>query len=157
MDFPIMRMVPETPPLVPEEPVIVEVDPADTDLVGRVTEAFTTGNGAPPGMFDPLVAPAMFDRPDVAVYAALDDGTVTSVGLRLQVPGAVGVFGVATPPAHRRRGVGKAVTARIVVDGMAAGARSAFLGATPMGYNIYERLGFRTIETWTFHLPGAHN
>jgi len=35
-----------------------------------------------------------------------------------------------------------------------AGARSAFLGATPMGYRIYERLGFRTVETWTFHVPG---
>ncbi|MET0526379.1 MAG: GNAT family N-acetyltransferase, partial [Nocardioides sp.] len=123
------------------------------DLVRRVTGAFTTGSELPPGVFDPLVAPPMFDRPEVAVYAAVEEGTVTSVGIRLQVPGAVGVFGVGTPPEHRRRGLGEAITSRIVNDGLAAGARSAFLLATPMGCRIYERLGFRTVETWTFHVP----
>ena len=66
----------------------------------------------------------------------------------------MGVFGVATPPERRRLGLGEAITARIVTDGMAAGALSAFLGATPMGLRIYERLGFRTVETWTFHVSG---
>jgi len=154
LQFPIMQLVPAAPPQIGDLPLIVEVDPDDTGLVRRVTDAFTTGNEIPPGVFDPLVAPRMFDRPEVAVYAALDEDAVTSVGIRLQVPGAVGVFGVATPPEHRRRGLGEAITARIVVDGFAAGARSAFLGATPMGYRIYERLGFQTVETWTFHVPG---
>lgn len=153
LEFPIMLATPGAPR--PDLPAttIVEVDPGDADLVGRVRDAFTRGNGVPPGVFDPLVAPAMFDRPEVAVYAALDEGDVTSLGIRLQVPGAVGVFGVATPPEHRRRGLGAGITARIVLDGFAAGARRAFLGATPMGYRIYARLGFRTVETWTFHVP----
>ena len=154
LEFPIMQLVPTAPWEIREPPLIVEVDPDDTELVRRVTDAFTTGNEVPPGVFDPLVAPPMFDRPEAAVYAALHHGVVTSVGIRLQVPDAVGVFGVATPPEHRRRGLGEAITARIVMDGLAAGARSAFLGATPMGYRIYERLGFRTVETWTFHVPG---
>ena len=154
IEFPIMRMAPAASARADDGQVIVEVDPGDADLVGRVTAAFTAGNEVPAGIFDPLVAPAMFDRLEVAVYAALDGDTVTSVGIRLQVPGAVGVFGVATPPEHRRRGLGKAITSRVVTDGVAAGARTAFLGATPMGYGIYERLGFRTVETWTFHVPG---
>jgi ribosomal protein S18 acetylase RimI-like enzyme len=156
VEFPIMRMVPAVVGTGSESPTIVEVDPGDRDLVRDVTEAFTAGNEVPPGVFDQLVAPAMFDRPEVAVYAALEESSVTSVGIRLQVPGAVGVFGVATPPRHRRRGLGEAVTARIVRDGIAAGARSAFLGATPMGLHIYERLGFRTVETWTFHVPSQN-
>jgi len=154
LEFPIMRATPGTPLPHVDVQTIVEVDPGDAGLVRRVRDAFTWGNGVPPGVFDPLVAPAMFDRPEVAVYAALDESAVTSVGIRLQVPGAVGVFGVATPPEHRRRGLGAGITARILLDGSAAGARSAFLGATPMGYRIYERLGFRTVETWTFHVPG---
>ena len=154
LEFPIMRTIAGTRLPESDVPAIVEVDPSDTDLVRRVTDTFTRGNGVPPGVFDPLVAPPMFDRPEVAVYAALGKSEVTSVGIRLQVPDAVGVFGVATPPEHRRRGLGAGVTARILVDGFAAGARRAFLGATPMGYRIYERLGFRTVETWKFHVPG---
>jgi len=154
VEFPIMRLAPPARAPLHVGPDIVEVDAEDADLVQRVTEAFTAGNEVPPGVFDPLVAPRMFDRPEVSVYAAVDESAVTSVGIRLQVPGAVGVFGVATPPAFRRQGFGEAITARIVADGLGAGARSAFLGATPMGYRIYERLGFRTVETWTFHVPG---
>jgi N-acetylglutamate synthase len=60
----------------------------------------------------------------------------------------VGVFNVATPSRHRRRGYGAAVTARVVADGVAAGASWAWLQSSPSGYAIYERLGFRTLERW---------
>src|SRR6476620_9742816 len=53
--FPIMQLVPSAPLDIRELPVIVEVDPADAELVRRVTDAFTSGNEAPPGVFDPLV------------------------------------------------------------------------------------------------------
>ncbi len=73
LEFPIMRAIPGAPLPRLDVPTIVEVDPSDADLVSRVRDAFTMGNGVPPGVFDPLVAPAMFDRPEVAVYAALDE------------------------------------------------------------------------------------
>jgi predicted GNAT family acetyltransferase len=60
----------------------------------------------------------------------------------------VGVFNVATPPEHRRRGYGAAITARVVSDGLAAGARWAWLQSSPAGYRVYEELGFRTLERW---------
>jgi hypothetical protein len=63
------------------------------------------------------------------------------------VGGCTGVFSVATPPAHRRRGYGAALTARAVTDGLAAGAAWAWLQSSPPGYGIYARLGFRTVET----------
>ncbi|WP_443081156.1 GNAT family N-acetyltransferase [Terrabacter sp. Soil811] len=69
------------------------------------------------------------------------------------MPGAVGVFGIATPPEHRRRGLGRAVTARILADGVREGASLAFLGASPMGFGIYQRLGFRVAERWASISP----
>jgi predicted GNAT family acetyltransferase len=57
-------------------------------------------------------------------------------------------FNIATPPADRRRGYGAAVTARAVTDGLAAGARWSWLQSSVAGYPVYERLGFRTVESW---------
>ena len=68
--------------------------------------------------------------------------------------GHVGVFNIATPPEHRGRGYGRAVTARVVADGVRAGARTAYLQASPMGLGVYQRMGFRTGETWRCHYPG---
>ncbi|GAB3218423.1 hypothetical protein GCM10027446_34980 [Angustibacter peucedani] len=153
VEFPLMRCSAVVAGPAAQDVEVVEVNPADDALVREVARAFTAGNEVPPGVFEPLVAPPMFDRTAVAVYAALDGDAVASVGIRLQLGDAVGVFGVATPPSCRRRGLGAAVTARIVRDGFAAGATTAFLGASRMGRGIYERLGFREVETWTFHVP----
>ena len=158
-DFPIMVM--DEPTILtltagPRADVdsIVELDGDALDLLPRVAEAFALGNELPRGVYDALVGRRMVEQPGAAVYASLAGGAVTSVGIRLQVPGAVGVFGIATPPEHRRRGLGRAVTARILADGVREGATMAFLGASPMGFGIYQRLGFRVAERWIFHLPG---
>jgi predicted GNAT family acetyltransferase len=61
----------------------------------------------------------------------------------------VGIFNVATPPAHRGKGYGAAITAWAVGDGFQNGASVAFLQSSPMGFRVYERLGFRTVEDWS--------
>jgi hypothetical protein len=40
------------------------------------------------------------------------------------------------------------MTARVIYDGLVAGAEWAWLQSSPAGYNVYERLGFRTVELW---------
>ena len=35
-----------------------------------------------------------------------------------------------------------------------AGAHTAYLQASPMGLGVYQRMGFRTGETWNCHYPG---
>ena len=60
----------------------------------------------------------------------------------------VGIFNIATPPGSRRRGYGAAMTARVIADGLSDGGRWAWLQSSPAGYSIYERLGFRTLESW---------
>ena len=46
------------------------------------------------------------------------------------------------------------MTARAVAEGVAAGAHTAYLQASAMGYGVYERMGFRTAETWPSYYPG---
>ena len=54
-------------------------------------------------------------------------------------------LGVATLPSYRRRGIGTAITAATLQAAAEAGAREAFLDASPAGVGIYRRLGFAEI------------
>lgn len=73
-----------------------------------------------------------------------EEAVTTALGMR--VDDNLGILNVATVPAHRRRGYGAAVTARAVSDGLEAGARWAWLMASPSGEPVYRSLGFATIE-----------
>ncbi len=92
--------------------------------------------------------------PGMSALVGLSADGPCAVGLGAFHRGHVGVFNIATPPAHRRLGHGRAVTARLVADGAAAGAHTAYLQASEMGYPVYERLGFTTVETWPSYFPG---
>jgi ribosomal protein S18 acetylase RimI-like enzyme len=60
--------------------------------------------------------------------------------------GVVGVYNVATLPAHQRRGYGEAVMRQALADtGQQHGAGPVILQSTPAGFRLYERMGFRTV------------
>jgi GNAT superfamily N-acetyltransferase len=64
------------------------------------------------------------------------------------------VTGVGTLPSARRRGVGAAVTGRLVEDAREHGAEIVFLSAAGADVaRMYERLGFRRIGTASFGYP----
>ncbi|HEX7269576.1 MAG TPA: GNAT family N-acetyltransferase [Streptosporangiaceae bacterium] len=86
--------------------------------------------------------------PGVRCYMGEIGGQAVTTGLGVTLGEFTGVFSVATLPAYRRRGYGAAVTARVVADGLAAGAKWAWLQSSPPGYATYARLGFGTVETW---------
>lgn len=115
--------------------------------------ALAAGYEAPPGVMAPFSSPEMFAIPGVVPYLAAEDGEVVSVGLGVLTGEFVGVFCVATVPGYRGRGYGRAVTERIVTDGMARGARLAYLQASADGYPLYQSMGFRTVESWTYLVP----
>jgi ribosomal protein S18 acetylase RimI-like enzyme len=64
------------------------------------------------------------------------------------------VMSVGTLPAARRRGIGTAVTGRLVEHAREHGAELVFLSAADDGVaRLYERLGFRRIGTACFGHP----
>ena len=93
--------------------------------------------------------PEVLAAPGLTAYVGRVDGEPCCAGLGSVDRGHVGVFNIATPPAHRRRGFGRAVTARVVADGVRAGAHTAYLQASPMGYSA-STSGWASapVETW---------
>lgn len=71
------------------------------------------------------------------------DGEPAGVGLSHTGGGVVGLYGIGTLPAARRRGVGSALTLVPMLEAREEGFRAAILHATPDGERLYPRLGFR--------------
>jgi ribosomal protein S18 acetylase RimI-like enzyme len=85
-------------------------------------------------------------------YVAEVGGQPVSTAIGVTVGSFTGIVNVATLPGFRGCGLGTAVTARAVADGLAAGASGCWLQASVAGYSVYQKLGFRTIETWQLWL-----
>jgi GNAT superfamily N-acetyltransferase len=93
----------------------------------------------------PLIA--AIDDPRVRTHGVRIDGEWACVTLTLLLGDDVSVQYVATEPGYRRRGLAAWVVGAAVAEARAGGARTATLQASPDGYGVYERLGFRTVAT----------
>jgi len=119
--------------------------PADVGLHAKVAAA---GFDAPEEIFQQLVTPRMAaSRSVTVVVGEVADEPVTT-GLAITIAGRCGLFNIATPEPHRGKGYGAAVTRWLVQDGLNSGAHLVWLQSSPSGLGVYERLGFRTVDTW---------
>jgi GNAT superfamily N-acetyltransferase len=123
--------------------------------------------GVEPGPIEPATAAALNDlaygygedgfRTGLAAETAIEwhggyaDGEpVCCVGL-IAVGDDVCVTGVATPPAHRGRGIASWLLHDALAEARGRGARTGSLQASKAGAPIYERLGFADlgyVEMW---------
>ena len=152
-----MTLAEEVPLMVAEAPgdvsrisqsgglVIRQLAPDEVWLHAEIAAA---GFEAPVELFRELMTPDLLMLPGVRCYVGDIGGEAVATGMGVTLGRSVGVFSIATPPEHRRQGYGAAVTARAVADGVAAGASWSWLQSSELGYAIYGRLGFRTVETW---------
>jgi hypothetical protein len=131
---------------------IRQLHPEEAPLHVRVAAA---GFEIPQEPFRQMITPSMLRLPGVRCYLGEASGHPVTTGIGVTLGAFIGIFNIATPPAHRRRGYGAAVTARAVTDGLAAGAAWSWLQSSPSGHMVYQRLGFRTIESWPTWLSAA--
>src|ERR671936_618421 len=115
---------------------VVRVETADG--LAQALAVAATGFGAPPDLFAPIYM----------LEVAAVDGRDVSTSTGYTLGDTVGIFNVATPPEHRGRGYGAALTAQAALAGFANGVELAWLGSSAMGLSVYRRLGFREVETY---------
>jgi N-acetylglutamate synthase len=120
---------------------IRQLDPGDAGLHATVAAA---GFAAPEEPFRQLLTPDVLRVPGVRCYLGEAGGQPVTTGMGVTVGGSVGVFNIATVSACRGLGYGAAITARVVSDGLTAGAAWSWLQSSPNAYRLYARLGFRS-------------
>ena len=119
----------------------------------RVLSLLEQGFGMPAELTREQLPMRFFALPDSTTWIGSVDGDDVTTAFGALRRDLCGVFNVATPAAARGHGYGGAVTAATVLSAMDTGARGAFLQSSPMGFSVYERLGFATVEHWRQWMP----
>ena len=98
---------------------------------------------------------AAANGPRVALFVGYVDNKPGATA-RLIIVGDVGdITSVITLPAFQRRGYATAMTWATVAEGQRRGCNAMTLTATPMGYNVYLRMGFIPVCRYRPYLPPA--
>jgi GNAT superfamily N-acetyltransferase len=90
------------------------------------------------------LGPAQPPQP-VRHYLGRLEGEPVAIATLLLDAGTAGLYHVGTLPAARRRGIGAAIALAPLLDARRLGYRVGVLFSSPMGVNIYRRLGFQTV------------
>ena len=83
------------------------------------------------------------------IYIGEVDGDLAVTGSAVPCADHVCLIAIATDTGHRRKGYAAALTARMIDDAFAGGARRVFLHASEIGRGMYEDMGFRFVEDWS--------
>ena len=79
-------------------------------------------------------------------YVGYAGGEPVSTAATVVSAGAVGIYNVATLPAHQRRGYGEAIVRHALAEAKRkSGVERTILQSTPQGLPIYERMGYKTV------------
>jgi GNAT superfamily N-acetyltransferase len=124
------------------------------EITGSEHEVFARGLelgfGMPQETALAFAQPALLDGPGMTAFTLDLDGETVATGFNVVVGDHVGLFNGSVPPEHRRRGYYRALVGARLRHAAASGARYAFTQTTPMSRPLYEALGFRLVETWTY-------
>jgi GNAT superfamily N-acetyltransferase len=143
--MPLMSVMPDdlAPTALPEGYACREVSVDEADAWAR---AVSDGYGLPFAVGSLFgVDRAAAKAPGSARYYAVEhDGRMVATSLVFLHDGLAGIYGVATLPEHRGKGLGAHLTAEPLRIAWDLGYTTGLLQASEMGAPVYTRIGFRT-------------
>jgi ribosomal protein S18 acetylase RimI-like enzyme len=122
--------------------------PSLADHVLVVAEAF----GWTPEELGQVFTPRLLEDEAWRCYVGYVDGEPAATSQLVVYGGVAGLYYVGTRDCFRRRGLGEALTRHAMREGAAAGCDIASLQASPAGYPVYVRIGFRDVEHYTTYV-----
>lgn len=124
---------------------------------GKDSEAFAAalaaGFGVPGEVARRLSQPDLLEAPGVTGFVLELRGEAVATGINVVVGHRVGMFSGSVPPGHRGNGYYRALVTARLADAVARGARHAVASNSPMSRPLFESLGFRLAQTWTYLTP----
>ena len=143
--MPLMSVTPDTltPTALADGYAMREVTPNEA---GDWARTMSDGYGLPLGVGSLLgIDRAAARCPGKARYFAVEhEGRMVATSMLFLHDGLAGIYGVATLPEHRGRGLGAHLTAEPLRAAWERGYTTGLLQASEMGAPVYERIGFRT-------------
>jgi len=114
-----------------------------------VSDSLPAADGLAPDVIEHLVGVMrQFIHPDIVRYMVRIDGEPAGAAASVISNGVLGIFGTATRPAYRRRGVQRAIVGKALED--AAGRADLAIATTEPGsisQRTFERFGFQVLYT----------
>jgi GNAT superfamily N-acetyltransferase len=122
--------------------------------LGAVQSIIARADALPEDAVARAFGPGLLDTPGVEVFLARLGERPISTVTTTRHGATVGIWCMATLPESQRAGAGRALLTQVMAQQRASGARLFFLGASVAGYPLYERMGFRTVETLSIWAAG---
>jgi len=149
-------VLPAIPPPVPLPPGLEVYRVADEAGRSEMYATLAAGFEMPPGADEAFSLPlAAGLDPAVGWFVGRHEGRGVAGALLACVEGIATVHGVATVPAYRRRGFGRAVTWAAVQEGAARGCTTAALRALGVSFDMYRGMGFVHVCNHRTYAPPA--
>ena len=104
------------------------------------------GFGIAPDIMDRTFGPSYIHGPGLDVFIGRQRGVAVSTVQTVRSGDAVGIWAMATMPDQQRKGAGAALLKHVIAHHYERGAGFFYLGATPAGKPLYERVGFQTVS-----------
>ena len=79
-------------------------------------------------------------------FLAWHEGVPVGSAVCFLASGVAGIYDVGVPWAHRRQGIGTAITAAACLHARNLGYRAAVLISSPLGESVYRRVGFEEVS-----------
>jgi GNAT superfamily N-acetyltransferase len=128
---------------------------ADEASLRTWAHVFSIGYGVPPNWESSILEFSSrlgLDFP-IRNYLAEWNGEPVGTASLFIGGGVAGIYNVSTLPAARGKGIGTAATFRALQTALERGYRIGVLQSSEMGYNVYQKLGFRHLcQIEYFHL-----
>lgn len=141
----VLRSIEDAPP-VPDGLAIATV--ADAGGVQVCRDLMMRGFEMPEDVVEQLIADSVLGDPAMRFVVGSVGDTPVSCALVAVTGSTAGIYNVATPAEHRRRGYGAAVTWAAIQEGARLGCDHACLQASELGAPIYRSMGFVDVGTY---------